>query len=390
MEKEDMTARIICIILSLVVICPACYWLWDEECDAALATRGLREGRACTLELGDNSKVDEANNGKLVHATGTATTADTLHDTEFGISHQGIRLIRVVQYYQWVQTTHSSGRKKNRHTTYHYGKEWVGSPVDSSKFKYKAGHENTVPVTVPDADWAAPNVSFGAYTLHPSQVRAIGNKKTSSLGKYRIPENLQGRAKVDGCFLYIGPGAQAAEGAGPNTCTVDPANPRIGDVRIKWVFVGPGETVSFLARQQGRSFEPYVADRNGYVINILAMGNRTAGEMYGEAGTDVDLLDWLVRVGCWILITLGSLILAAPFRSWLEDRLPYLGGFQIHLLLAATGTSITLVVIGFAWMENLVEYLCILLGVLGYIAWLLVRDKRKAAKIPAALDSLRD
>ena len=49
-------------------------------------------------------KVDTANDGKLVHLTGLATTEDVLEDNDFGISANAIKLKRAVQMYQWKET----------------------------------------------------------------------------------------------------------------------------------------------------------------------------------------------------------------------------------------------------------------------------------------------
>ena len=73
--------------------------------------RSLTEGAAAVVSI-EADTVDAANDTKLVHFTGEATTAETLSDSTFGMSKLAIKLKRNVEMYQWKET--SSSRTRTR------------------------------------------------------------------------------------------------------------------------------------------------------------------------------------------------------------------------------------------------------------------------------------
>ena len=86
--------------------------LWWNEGRAVKTTKMLEEAQGNYVEMKDINTVDPALNGKLVHATGLATTKDTLVDDYFGIRVGAIALQRKVEYYQWVETAKQTKRDK--------------------------------------------------------------------------------------------------------------------------------------------------------------------------------------------------------------------------------------------------------------------------------------
>ena len=107
------------------------------------------EGRAIkrekTLQFGAGQVVpvtaDEvvaANQGKLVHFSGTAVAADPVSDPGFGIGADALKLRRDVEMYQWDQSEKSTTKQKlgggeETTTTYSYSKKWSSSLIDSSR-----------------------------------------------------------------------------------------------------------------------------------------------------------------------------------------------------------------------------------------------------------------
>ena len=75
--------------------------LWWNEGRAVKTTRMLEEAQGNYVEMKDITNISPSLNGKLVHATGLATTKDTLTDDVFGIKVGAIALQRSVEYYQW-------------------------------------------------------------------------------------------------------------------------------------------------------------------------------------------------------------------------------------------------------------------------------------------------
>src|SRR5262245_18526190 len=83
----------------LVASFPLLFW---NEGRAVRTARSLEEGAGAVVSVSSTS-VDPAHEGKLVHMTGEATTAETLEDPEFGVKAHALKLVRVVEMYQWEE-----------------------------------------------------------------------------------------------------------------------------------------------------------------------------------------------------------------------------------------------------------------------------------------------
>lgn len=186
---------------------PLLFW---NEGRTVKTTQALEEGAANCTVVPTADTVDAANDGKLIHITGTAATEDVLTDDLFGgISMKGMRLSRKVEYYQWVEDSKSETKKNTggsttTTTTYTYSKKWVSSPEDSSEFK-EAGHENTVYFA--DAENTtvyAQQASLGAFALTTGQIQSISGQENMKLEGVQWPDSLKGRTTVSGNTLYIG------------------------------------------------------------------------------------------------------------------------------------------------------------------------------------------
>ena len=186
---------------------PLLFW---NEGRSVKTTQALEEGAANCVVVPTADSVDAANEGKLIHITGTAKTEDILTDELFsGISTKGMRLSRSVEYYQWVENTKTETKKnvggsETTKTTYTYSKKWVSSPEDSSEFK-EAGHENVVHFAeAEDTTLYAQNATLGAFNLTDSQIRSISGQENVKLEGIQWPDALKGRITTSGNTLYIG------------------------------------------------------------------------------------------------------------------------------------------------------------------------------------------
>src|ERR1700678_565941 len=101
---------VIGIVLFLISF-PLLFW---NEGRAVHRARTLAEGKAAGVDVSPD-KVDEANEGKLVHVSGEATPAEppleTLTDPVFGVSAKALELKRTVEIYQWTETTKTEKKK---------------------------------------------------------------------------------------------------------------------------------------------------------------------------------------------------------------------------------------------------------------------------------------
>ena len=345
----------------LALICFGSLVFWYMEADVAKTDEGMKEALGCVVELPYSSRT-AAYDGKLVHATGIAAADEVLTDDEFGIRHQGINLERVVEFYQWneIRSTRTIITKNSKREVVEYShkKMWVSTPVDTLKFKRGTPDlQNSVSYQTEKKTWLARHVDFGAYTIPQSRIGHIRDDKPYSLDGYRIPDSLQGRAKVDDNHLYIGP-AQPESGA-QGDCTVNPAHPRIGDVRIRWVVTAPKTTVSLAAKLQGNSFVPYVAKANKYKVDFFCMGEKTMDEMCAIPSEEI----WAGRIFGWITISLGIMWLISPYKDDLVyARGNFMGRFlPLYIFVCGVG-SISLIIFLFAWHEYQVVLSCLLLA----------------------------
>ncbi len=321
----------------LVLIAVAVSLLWWNEGRAVKRARALDEG-AGQVVAAAAERVDAANEGKLVHLSGRATTERTLSDTQFGVSQQALKLRRVVEMYQWREHSRSETREKlgggtETVTTYSYDKGWESRAVNSSQFKHPGGHEN--PARMPYEPWStvADTVTLGAFRLSSSLLAEIGGfqRLPSSPEQWRVPQG----AQLSGDEIYLGQ---------------NPGTPQIGDARIHFEAVYPTD-VSVVSVQRGDSFVPYVAS-NGNTVELLENGFQSAEQMFQAAQDRNTLLTWGLRLLGFVLMFIAFRMLFDTLRV-LAAVIPALGslvGGAIGLVAGILAGVISLIVIAIAWV----------------------------------------
>lgn len=312
--------------------------IWNEG-RAVKTYNTLKEGEGLVIDVSADA-VNAANEGKLVHLTADATTEETLVDEDFGISANAIRLRRDVEMYQWKENESSETRKKlgggeETVTTYSYSKEWSGMLNNSSNFQQPADHENPGEFPFDSATWDAQTVPVGAFFLSPDLISQLSD--FTELPVREIPEGAAWpeNAKPDKGGIYLG---------------ANPAQPKIGDARIKFSVVKPGP-VSLVAAQAGDSFAAYRTKAGGTIAMITA-GEVSAQQMFEDAISQNTLVTWLVRLGGFILLWIGFALLFAPL-SVLADVIPLLGslvGAATGLIAFLLALAVALTVIAVAWV----------------------------------------
>lgn len=374
----------------LLLIAGTVLLFWNEG-RTVKTTRMLKEAQGVCVELGDISQVNPEMNGKMIHACGEATTDDILSDGQFGLSVNAVKLIRNAEYYQWVEhasttTKDKVGGGQETVTTYTYTKEWVGSPVNSADFEdpeFK-GINNEVLLNVEDNTWTAKDVKFGAYRFPEALVAQMNNSVPFTVDlepevadrfdadfhkAFDVPAE-QSFVHTDGNVIYLG---------------VNSANPTVGDVRITYSKVLPGD-VSILAQVCGDTFEHFTA-KNGYTLLTLVDGTVGMDNMFETEHQGNKTFAWILRL-------LGVLLIVFGFRNIfnivtaLLKVLPFLGNIAnlgVGLVSWVLGLAWSLVVIAIAWL-----YYRPVLGVIliaaaaALICFLGKKSKEKAAVEPAA------
>lgn len=354
---------------------------WNEGRTVKTAKMLKHASKEC-VHLPDPATVDPSFDGKMVHVNGFATTDEVLTDSYFGVFGTAVKLIRSVEYYQWVE--HSSTTTKDKigggqetTTTYTYSKEWVSSPVNSSSFAdpdYQG--RNTVLENVPDETQVAKKVTLGAYTLPAGLIAQMNSdvpfqvEGNADFGINKVAAEQPERYHVRGNMVYIGKDMNVAE---------------IGDVRISFSQVLPAD-VSILSKVVGSTFEPY-KDKNGYSLCTLVTGTESMENMFeGEKSAN--------KTTAWILRILGIILVYAAFKSMFEflvtllKVLPFLAtimnlGVSVVCGVLAAVWCLVVIALGWIWYRPVLGIL-LLAAACAIIWYFSKKGKEKGPAAPAA------
>jgi hypothetical protein len=302
-------------VIGLALIVGMVVLLFWNEGRAVQTARSLAEGAGAVVSVGADS-VDAGNEGKLIHVSGPVTTDATPSDTDFGISAQGVRLVRNVEMYQWKEESHSETQKKlgggeETVTTYSYSKTWDDSYDNSGEFKQPGGHENPS-MEIHGENFQIPDGKLGAFTLDQPVLSQIGGDKALPLKpdqQAAIQAAYAGTKKlsvVDG-GIYLG---------------WNPSSPVVGDYRIKYE-LAPLGTISVIGQQSGSQFVSYQTQA-GDALLMVDDGNVPADQMFKEAEQANKVITWIIRGVGLLLLAIGFGLFMSPIGV-LADVIPFLG-----------------------------------------------------------------
>lgn len=365
----------------LLIIAGTIAIFWNEN-RAIKTYKAINRTQDVCVEMPDINTVSADMNGKVVHATGIATTQDVLSDADFGVNVNAIALKRDVEYYQWVEHSKSESKDKlgggtETTTTYTYTKEWVSKP-ETGAFKDPDQETNTILLEIPEQDQVSENVTFGAYKLDKFASSISGNEPAviemdsatlaslNGLIKQRLglPDTINANyVTVNGNTVYIG---------------ASPAMPAIGDARVTITYVPNDQEISLIAEVNGNSFASHV-DKNGKTVSSLVMGNQTADQMFESLKESNKILTWVLRIVI-LLVIIGGFKSMVSIIPTLLKVLPFLGkgadailGFVCMIL----GFVWTLIFTAIAWIAvRPVLGISLLVVAVGLIVWLNIRGKK--------------
>lgn len=349
-----LTSSIKNVFIGIILILVSIGLLFWNEGRAVKRAQTLEEGSGAVVSVAAD-QVSPANEGKLVHFSGMATTPQTVNDPEFGISVNALRLERKVEMYQWEEKS-SSSEKKNvggsatTTTTYTYNKTWSDRLISSGSFNQVADHQNPSSMPYPSQTFTAQAVTVGGFLLTESLLNKIG-------GAEKLKEEYRGASA---------------------------ANPQIGDVRITFSVVKP-QMVSIIAKQTGNTLAPYQTS-NGEPLELLEAGTKDAAAMFKSAVSSNQTMTWILRFVGWLLMFFGFATILKPLVV-VADVIPFLGNLLqkgVSLLSFVIATPISLLVIAVAWIfyRPLIGIILLVVGALivaGGVAAALSLRKKPAA-----------
>lgn len=366
------------VLVGLILFVAAFPILFWNEGRAVKTARSLEEGSGSVVSVSSDSIVP-TNEGKLIHVSGPVSTDGPIADDEIGVQSNGIKLLRNVSMYQWVEEKKSETRKKlgggeETVTTYEYTKEWKDEPVDSSSFQETSGHENPGGFPIESMTFTADPVRAGAFTLSEEQLGHLNDAKDLPLAddaELTIPESIQANARIDKGVIYAGN---------------DPASPQLGDVRVAFQEVTPS-TVSLVGVQTAGSFAPYQAEAGDTVL-LVEEGNHTAPEMFKAAQDANKVLTWILRGGGFLAMLIGLFLVFRPIAV-LGDVVPLFGsllgaGVGLFAFLISVFLSLTTIAIAWITVRPLLGITLLVLAV-GAAFWLIKTSRKKKIQAPPVM-----
>lgn len=353
--------------------------LFLNEGRAVKTYRALKEGAGATVSA-QASVIAPEHEGKPVHVTGRASSAESLTDDAFGVTApNALSLVRTVEMYQWREKSESKtdkqlGGSATTTTTTVYEKVWCENAIDSTGFKQPEGHANPGAFPFASETHLATAATLGVRTLRPQQIARIPATAAlppAAVEALKVPEALKARAAAAPAFTYFGKSFTA---------------PEIGDLRVSLKVAGPTD-ISVIAAQKGAGFAPYTTE-NGRTIDLLKVGTFTAAQMFEQAQAENTALTWVLRFVGFALMTGGIALVLRPL-SVLADVVPLLGdmvGIGVTLIAVALGGGLSLTTIAVAWLAYRPLLAIALLLVVAAVAYAVHRRRvaRQAAAKPAS------
>ena len=253
--------KIVFAVFSLPIFLMLAGLLWWSESRTVAIKQSLEEGESKFITV-NSEAVEDANDGKLVHVSGMATSQETLTDPRFKMisATNSLKLERRVEMYQWKETKHESGSSTSRSVSYEYDEVWSQKVIDSSRF-HKSGHDNPGSMPVKGRVLYASDPKLGAFEITRSLINKIRNEQLILIPP-DTTEGLEG-SRIVGNQLYYGTNPSYKGGL------FDSAN--IGDIRISFYAQMP-EEITVIAEQSSNSLTAYTAS-NGETIEMVNRGN---------------------------------------------------------------------------------------------------------------------
>jgi Transmembrane protein 43 len=272
-----------------------------NEMKTVRGERSLGEG-ASSVKTTSADAIDSALDGRLVHVTGEAKSAEPVIDPDLRVSVPGLRLDRHVEMFQWKETSHSTTVKKNgstRTSTYYtYSRDWSEPPIDSHAF-HEPGHTNPA-MKYSSAHFVSSSAKLGAFTvgaavidkLEPTPV-ALGEAE-----RHELPAALSAHLDATTSSVFLG---------------ADPKDPELGDLRVRYEVVLAG-VVTVIGAQHGSELGPWQAP-SGESLLMVKPGAHASAELFKASQSDNDTTATVLRLLLWGMLFFGLKLAHARFAE---------------------------------------------------------------------------
>ncbi|EMI55057.1 TMEM43 family protein [Rhodopirellula sallentina] len=311
--------------------------------------------------------IAKENEGKLIHVAGRADTEQTLHDADFGIEYEGIKLQRHVEVYQWFKyrKSSSSSSKWNR---YRYEKKWSSELNHLNGLFDSSSRQNPRRMLVEPSVQYASDVKLGKFRLPQSLITRVDAPVPVPINFKNMERKLAKRIANQRAglqrYVYL-------KGEGNRSDRLE-----VGDHRI-WFTATPSTSVSVVARQSGATLSPFFTTSDTEIF-LLINGLVEPKDMLQSDDATHESSAWGTRFACGLMMLLGSFFVLRP-RTDEMDRVRFLTPFR-HLSDFFSSVLVTgvcmLAVFGAAWIIDSPVIGIALFAVSILLVYLLVKRSR--------------
>jgi hypothetical protein len=312
-RRKRGTAIVIVGLILLVAGTVALFW---NEWRSASSTATLMAGERGLVSVGPD-RVPGDIGDRLVHVAGPARPGGVVQDPVFAIAQSALRLDRIVEMYQWRE--HSEGSGDNRTTRYE--QVWAEGRIASERFRERVGRSNPPAPPFASERFQPAEVALGALGVAPELIDLLPAEAAVVLPQ--------------GQELFVGGMALRSDGRAFLSGLA--SRPAIGDVRVRFRVVPPGE-ISVLAGLDGSVLRPWTAPNGGRIAMVMP-GVVSASDMLGAAYRANALRTWGFRAAG----TLGAFVGLSLLLHGLRRRHPDL------TLLGAKVSAATVMTLAIAW-----------------------------------------
>ncbi len=277
------------------------------------------------IELLSTEYVDSALNGRIVFVQGAVKTQDMLKDLNFAISVHGLALHRQMFFYQWQQ------KKKSKGQNFYYDTGWSTHPVDTSSFEEHKN--NTLIFPLKSSSTYAGKSTLGAYIVDPALLEVFPLRQnfsptlTPKLSEEIKEKILQYAGTLDtlsysmqayfsGNLFQDGTPLVHKKANNELFLGLDVANPRVGDILIRYTYT-PEQTVSFFATLQGNRLHLFVDEDGNASKETIWAGKVSMEEVYIKT-KEYNMLYFFLN------LFLGHLSICLMFFIELQLLLPHI------------------------------------------------------------------
>ncbi|MGB8634020.1 MAG: TMEM43 family protein [Rhodanobacteraceae bacterium] len=183
------------------------------------------------IDVGPGSDLQDLD-GQLVRVHGKLKVDRPARDRQFGVEAMTSQLKRTVEMEQWREVKDSQGGVS-------YVRNWYDHPIDSSRFKRPAGHQNP-PFPFHDASFHGGNPTLGGLLLGPEMRDTLPGNEPVEPDYSTLPPNLTASFRLADGKLWS------------NT---HPGSPKLGDLRLSWS-KRPLRELSIVARAEHHVLRP--------------------------------------------------------------------------------------------------------------------------------------